>query len=97
MKGSQSMPNEHKHTETKNVVNRLSRAIGHLEAVKKMVIDGKDCTDILIQLSAVTAAINNTGKIILVDHIRHCVADAVENDDHTVLDQLEDAIHKFIR
>jgi DNA-binding FrmR family transcriptional regulator len=93
------MPHEHdyKHTETKNVVNRLSRAIGHLESVKKMVIDGKDCTDILIQLSAVTAAINNTGKIILVDHIRHCVADAVENDDQTVLDQLEDAIHKFIR
>lgn len=88
---------EHKHTETKNVVNRLSRAIGHLESVKKMVIDGKDCTDILIQLSAVTAAINNTGKIILVDHIRHCVADAVEHDDQTVLDQLEDAIHKFIR
>ncbi|MDK9712038.1 metal-sensing transcriptional repressor [Acidaminobacter sp.] len=91
------MPHAHKHTETKNVVNRLSRAIGHLESVKKMVIDGKDCTDILIQLSAVTAAINNTGKIILVDHIRHCVADAVENDDQTVLDQLEDAIHKFIR
>ena len=44
---------DHTHAETKAVVNRLSRAIGHLEAVKAMVVEGRDCTLVLIQLAAV--------------------------------------------
>ena len=59
----------HHHTNTKAVLNRLSRAIGHMESIKRMVEEGRDCTEVLIQLSAVKAAINNTGKIILEDHI----------------------------
>ena len=59
----------HSHTQTKAVVNRLARAIGHLESVKRMVEDGRDCTDVLIQLAAVRSALNNTAKIILKDHI----------------------------
>ena len=58
----------HVHTNTKAVLNRLSRTIGHLEAVKRMVEDGRDCSEVLIQLSAVKSAINNTGKVILKDH-----------------------------
>ena len=59
----------HSHAQTKAVLNRLSRAIGHLESIKRMVEDGRDCSEVLIQLSAVKAAINNTGKVILQDHI----------------------------
>lgn len=61
------------HHDTKQVLNRLSRAIGHLEAVKKMVEEGQDCSQVLIQLAAVKSALNNTGKIILKDHINHCI------------------------
>ena len=68
----------HAHTNTKAVINRLSRAIGHLESVKKMVEDGRDCSEVLIQLAAVRAALTNTGKVILKDHIEHCIVDAVE-------------------
>ena len=67
----------HSHAQTKAVLNRLSRAIGHLESIKRMVEDGRDCSEVLIQLSAVKSAINNTGKIILQDHIEHCIVDAV--------------------
>lgn len=90
---------EHKHTHenTKAVVNRLSRAIGHLEAVKKMVEEGKDCSEVLIQLAAVKSAINNTGKVILKDHIDHCVVEAVETGDLKVLEDLNDAIEKFVK
>ncbi len=90
---------EHKHTHenTKAVINRLSRAIGHLEAVKKMVEEGKDCSEVLIQLAAVKSAINNTGKVILKDHIDHCVVEAVETGDLKVLDDLNDAIEKFVK
>ena len=48
----------HHHTNTKAVLNRLSRAIGHMESIKRMVEEGRDCTEVLIQLSAVKAAID---------------------------------------
>ena len=88
------MPHHH---ETSEVVNRLSRAIGHLEAVKRMVADGRDCCEVLIQLSAVKSAINNAGKVILKDHIDHCIVDAVESGNMDELDRLYNAIDKFIK
>ena len=85
----------HTHTQTKAVVNRLARAIGHLESVKRMVEEGRDCTDVLIQLAAVRSALNNTAKIILKDHIEHCISDA-DHGDGDGLQHLNDAIDKFI-
>lgn len=87
--------NGHTHTQTKAVVNRLARAIGHLESVKRMVEEGRDCTDVLIQLAAVRSALNNTAKIILKDHIEHCISGA-DHGDGDSLQHLNDAIDKFI-
>lgn len=87
----------HEHESTQAVINRLSRAIGHLESVKKMVEDGKDCSEVLIQIAAVKSAVNNIGKIILQDHIKHCVADAVTTGDNKVLNDLSLAIDKFMK
>ena len=75
----------------------MSRAIGHMQAIKKMIEEDRDCSEVLIQIAAVRSAINNVGKIILKDHINHCVVDAVENDDKEVLEELNDAINKFIK
>ena len=91
------MSHIHQHTETKNVLNRLSRATGHLESIKKMVEEGRDCGDVLIQLAAVRSAINNVGRIILADHMEHCSADAVENGDHEALDRFNSAIAQFLK
>ena len=52
----------HVHENQKAVINRLSRAIGHLEKVRRMVENGEDCSDVLIQLAAVRSALDNTGK-----------------------------------
>ena len=87
----------HTHTHTKAVLNRLSRAIGHLESIRRMVDEGRDCSEVLIQLSAVKAAINNTGKVILQDHIEHCIVDAVESGDHEALEELYKAIDRFMK
>ena len=84
----------HDHTQTKAVVNRLARAIGQLESVKRMVEEGRDCTEVLVQLAAVRSALNSTAKIILKDHIEHCIA-GVESGDHA-LEELNAAIDKFI-
>ena len=82
-------PHHHSHAQTKAVLNRLSRAIGHMESIKRMVEEGRDCSEVLIQLSAVKSAINNTGKIILQDHIEHCFVDAVEHGDRDAIKELE--------
>jgi DNA-binding FrmR family transcriptional regulator len=87
----------HTHQNTKAVINRISRAIGHLESIKRMVEDGRDCSEVLIQLSAVKAAINNTGKVILQDHIEHCIVDAIESGDRETLKELQKAIDRFIK
>ena len=87
----------HTHQNTKAVLNRLSRAIGHMESIKRMVEDGRDCSEVLVQLSAVKAAINNTAKVILKDHIEHCLVDAVESGDHEAIEELTAAIDRFMK
>lgn len=87
----------HSHTQTKAVINRISRVTGHMQSVKKMVEEGRDCSEILIQLSAIRSAINSIGRIILQDHIDHCVVDAVESGDKKVLEDLNNAIEKFLK
>lgn len=86
----------HTHTQTKAVLNRLSRAIGHLESVKRMVESGRDCAEVLTQLAAVRSALGSTAKIILKDHIEHCLVDAVETNDLDALEKLNSAIEQFL-
>ena len=87
----------HVHENQKAVVNRLARAIGHLEKVKRMVEEGHDCADILVQLSAVRSALDNTGKVILQDHMRHCMVDAVAAGDQDAIEDLCKAIDKYMK
>ena len=82
----------HVHTETRAVLNRLSRAIGHLESVKRMVEDGRDCTEVLVQLAAVRSALSSTARVILKDHLEHCVGDGDSAD----LRALPEAIDKVM-
>jgi len=86
----------HSHKHTAAVLNRLARAIGHLEAVRKMVEDGRDCSEVLIQLAAVRSALSSTSRIILKDHLEHCIVGAVERHDQTALEELNRAIDKLL-
>lgn len=85
----------HTHTQTKAVINRLARAIGHLESVKRMVEDGRDCSEVLVQIAAVRSALSSTAKVILKDHLEHCISE----DSQSSADQLQalnEAIDKFM-
>ena len=88
---------ENQHTHTKSVIDRLSRIIGHMEAVKKMVLDERDCCEVLIQIGAVRAAVNNVGKLILQDHIDHCITHAFETGNQKAITDLHEAIDKFVK
>lgn len=87
----------HIHTNTKAVLNRLAKAKGHLESVKRMVEDNRDCSEVLIQLAAVISALTSTGKVILQEHIEHCLVDAIESGDRKAIDDLNKAINLFIK
>lgn len=84
------------HKQTKAVLNRMSRAIGHLTAVKKMIEEGRDCSEVLIQLSAVRSQISNVSKIILKDHVDHCIVDAIKSGDEQAIADLQGAIDKLL-
>ena len=88
---------DHTHTHTKAVINRLSKAIGHLTSVKGMVERGQDCSEVLIQLAAVRSAINRTCEVILKDHLDHCVVDAVKTGDMQAIEELNKAIEMLLK
>ena len=91
----------HSHThdpqQVRAIVNRLKRSIGHLDKVRRMVEDGEDCADVLIQLSAVKSEINNTDKLILKQHMEHCIVEAVRENDQSSIDKMNEAIDRFMK
>ncbi|MDR1916090.1 MAG: metal-sensing transcriptional repressor [Synergistaceae bacterium] len=87
----------HSEDEQKAVLNRMSRAIGHLESIKRMIEDDRDCSEVLTQLSAVRSAITNISKIIMRHHMEHCIVDAVQNDELERVEDLKKAIERFIK
>ena len=87
----------HTHTNTKAVRNRLARVIGHLHAIERMLDDERDCSEILIQLAAVRSALNNICKLILKDHMDHCIVDAVRTNDTESIMELNKAIDLLMK
>ena len=87
----------HTHTNTKAVLNRIARIDGHLHSVKGMVESGRDCSDVLIQLSAIDAAVKSLSRVILKEHISTCIVEAVKTNDQDTIDQLNQAIDKFMK
>ena len=92
-----SHSHSHTHQNTQAVKNRLARVIGHLQAVERMMDDGRDCAEVLMQLAAVRSAINNICKIILKDHMDHCIIDAVQSGDTETLSELDKAIDMLMK
>ncbi len=71
----------HKHPSHKKEVSRINRAIGQLEAVKRMIDEGKYCVDIMSQLRAARNAIKTIELGVLETHMGACVVDACASRD----------------
>ena len=80
----------------KKQLNRLSKAIGHLNHVKTMIENDDDCADVLMQLSAVNSALRGLGKEIINEHMSHCIVHALEDGDTTAVEEFQKAVQKFI-
>ena len=79
--------------EKKAVLNRLARAIGHMEFVKRMVEDDRDPSDVLVQLSVVKSAINSTGIMMIEDQVDESLA----HDDQEQVRSLLKAMEKYCK
>ncbi|MBQ1715611.1 MAG: metal-sensing transcriptional repressor [Firmicutes bacterium] len=92
------MNHSHTHSpeEKKRQMNRLAKAIGHLQHVKGMIERDEDCADVIMQLSAVNAALKNLGKEIINEHMTHCIVHAIEDGDMEKVEEFREAIKKFI-
>lgn len=88
----------HPHQHRKQVINRLARIEGHVRAIKEMTMNGRDCPDLLLQITAVRKALDNAAKLILKDHLESCVVDAVHHgNEEKVLEDLNKALDHYIR
>lgn len=86
----------HSPEEKKKQLNRLAKAIGHLQHVKLMIENDEDCADVLMQLSAVNSALRNLGKNIINEHMTHCISHALEDGDTKAVEEFQKAVQKFI-
>lgn len=84
-------------TVSKDVSDRLATIKGHVEAVIKMLDDKRPCEDVLIQLAAVESSMNKVKKKIFMDHVGHCIKNAVQSGDLTKLDDLVVLIDRYMK
>jgi DNA-binding FrmR family transcriptional regulator len=87
----------HSKEEKKRQTNRIAKAIGHLQHIQTMIDNDVDCSEVLIQLSAVRAAINNLGKSIINEHLEHCITHAMAYGDMQTLEEFEKSIDTFFK
>ena len=85
------------HQQTQAVLNRLSRTEGHIRAVRRMVEEGRDCADVLIQLAAVRSAVDRVARVVLEDHVESCLRLAASNGTtDQEWESLKTALDRFI-
>ena len=94
---SKPNPRGAKHEHHDRVVKRLSRIEGHVGGIKRMVEEGASCPDLLVQISAVLAALKSVGRVILEDHMQSCMVQAVKDEDFdSFYSELKKSLKHFI-
>lgn len=88
---------ERSEKEYRSLINRLSRIEGQVRGVKHMVEQDAYCTDILIQVSAINAALNSFNKVLLSEHIRTCVAEDIREGKDDTIEELVVTLQKLMK
>ncbi len=88
---------ERSEKEKRSMINRLSRIEGQVRGIRKMVENDAYCPDILIQVSAVNAALNSFNKVLLAEHIRTCVTEDIREGKEETIDELVVVLQKLMK
>ena len=83
--------------EYKDLMNRLKRIEGQVRGVENMLENDSYCIDILMQVSAITSALNSFNKVLLSNHIKTCVADNIKSGNEEVVDELVKTMQKLMK
>lgn len=83
--------------EYKDLMNRLKRIEGQVRGIQSMLEKNAYCTDILMQVAAVNAALNSFNKVLLAEHVRTCVAGNIRNGNDDVIDELVTILQKLMK
>lgn len=87
------MPREHR--QSPDVIARLARIEGHVRSIKQMAEDGKPCSDILLQISAVQAALRKVAQAVLKDHLGRCILEANPEELKDLVAELQEALSHY--
>ena len=87
----------YKRQEYKDLLNRLSRIEGQVRGIKGMVEKDAYCTDILVQVAAVNAALNSFNKVLLANHIKTCVTKDIKEGREETVDELVTVLQKLMK
>ncbi|MBQ1710244.1 MAG: metal-sensing transcriptional repressor [Treponema sp.] len=83
--------------EYKCLMNRLCRIEGQIKGIKNMLKNDAYCPDILIQVSAVNAALNSFNKVLLANHLKSCVIEDIRKGNDQVIDELVETLQKLMK
>lgn len=83
--------------EHKDLINRLSRIEGQIRGIKGMVEKDVYCTDILVQVAAVNAALNSFSRVLLSNHIKTCVTQDIKDGKEETVDELIQTLKKLMK
>lgn len=83
--------------EYKDMINRLSRIEGQVRGIKNMVEKDAYCTDILVQVAAVNAALNSFNRVLLANHIKTCVTQDIRDGKEETVDELIQTLKKLMK
>lgn len=83
--------------EYRDLMNRLKRIEGQVRGVEGMLENNAYCTDILVQVSAITSALNSFNKALLANHMKTCVADNIRQGNDDVIDELVVTLQKLMK
>ncbi|MEF9969370.1 MAG: metal-sensitive transcriptional regulator [Ruthenibacterium sp.] len=86
------------HSHSQDATKRLARIAGQVTGIKDMVENGRECEDILMQLSSASSALTQVARIIMTEHLEHCVRDGMEHGDkEKTIENLKKAVEQFAK
>lgn len=88
---------ERQEKEKKDLMNRLKRIEGQVRGIENMLEKDAYCTDVLMQVSAVTSALNSFNKVLLANHVKTCVADNIRQGNDEIIDELVTLLQKLMK
>lgn len=74
---------------------RLARAAGQVAGISRMIDDGRHCTEVLQQISAVQKALDAVGNIVMRNYLERCVTTAIEGGDPLIYDELMTVLARY--